>query len=839
MTDGALRGLRVVEFCDELGSYCGRLLGDLGAEVIKVEPPGGGRQRQTPPFVANREDADWSLAFWVHNTSKRSVVLDLEDRDDRERAHELALSADVVIEDYPVGYLASRGLGADDLLSAKTSLVYTSITGFGQTGPHAAYAYSDIVGQAMGGVMTLAGDPADPPNQIYGNQANISASIHAAIGVLAAVRVAEATGAGQHVDVSAQESLSMSQETAMQTWDFQRKNRVRTGGLGERGIPIPGLKLYESADGHIFSMATGGAGAGFEALVAWMRETGQHEDLDEEPYISLREGIGLRKLAPYIADPASAPPELVAQLQHMSDVLAKFFKGMPGETAYIEGQRRRLLIGLVSSPKDLAENEQLRARKWFVTLDGPGGRKVEFPGAPYRLSATPVRIGQPPRLGEHRDEVMGSLKRAPIVSSNGKHRLVRPLEGVRVADFSWFGAGPIAGLFLAALGAEVVRVESEAKLDGLRSAAPGALEPDGTPKTGYNISGYFNNFNAGKLSLQLNLNTERGQELAHRLIERSDVFLTNFTPRVIDKWRLGYDQVAKTNPRIIAAYAPMQGMDGPHRDFLGFGGVLTPVTGFSYMSGYPQRPPIGVGTNYPDYAINPGHTTVAILAALRHRDLGGNGQYIELPQVESVVATLGTAVAEYLANGTVAGRGGNRNPIASPHGAFRCADDPESVGSPDRWLAIACRTDTDWAVLASVFGEPELAGDPRFATLAARKANEDALEAIVSRWVAPLRAEEAMERLQARGIAAGVVQNAQDLLERDVHMRDRKYYQYLPHPETGLSAYDNVAARLSHTPASHRAPAPLLGEHTLEVCTEILGLDLDETANLLADGILV
>ncbi len=839
MGDGALRGLRVVEFCDELGSYCGRLLADLGAEVIKVEPPGGGRQRQAPPFVANHEDPDWSLAFWVHNTSKRSVVLDLDDTEGQRQARELALSGDVVIEDYPVGFLASRGLGADELLGAKPSLVYTSITGFGQTGPHASYAYSDIVGQAMGGVMTLAGDPADPPNQIYGNQANVSASIHAAIGVLAALRVAEATGQGQHVDVSAQESLSMSQETAMQTWDFQRKNRVRAGGLGERGIPIPGLKLYESANGHIFSMATGGAGAGYEGLVEWMRETGQHEDLDEEPYLSLREGIGLRKLAPYIADPASAPPELVAQLQHMSDVLGRFLKAMPGETAYVEGQKRRLLIGLVSSPRDLAQNEQLRARNWFVPLEGPGGSTVEFPGLPYRLSETPGQIGQPPKLGQDTDLVKVSPPARIATAPNGRHRLTRPLEGIRVADFSWFGAGPIAGLFLAALGAEVVRVESEAKLDGLRTAAPGALEADGTPKTGYNISGYFNNFNAGKLSLQLNLNTERGQELAHRLIERSDVFLTNFTPRVIDKWRLGYEQIAKTNPRIIAAYAPMQGMEGPHRDFLGFGGVLTPVTGFSYMSGFPHRPPIGVGTNYPDYAINPGHTTIAILAALRHRDLGGNGQYIELPQIESVVTTLGTAVAEYLANGTVAGRTGNRHPIAAPHGAFRCADDPESVGSEDRWIAIACRSDTDWAVLASVFGEPALANDPRFATLAARKANEDELEAIVSRWVRPLRAEAVMERLQARGIAAGVVQNAQDLLERDVHMRDRKYYQYLPHPETGLSAYDNVAARLSHTPASHRAPAPLLGEHTLEVCTEILGLDMDETADLLAGGILV
>ena len=213
----------------------------------------------------------------------------------------------------------------------------------------------------------------------------------------------------------------------------------------------------------------------------------------------------------------------------------------------------------------------------------------------------------------------------------------RPLDGLRVADFSWFGAGPIAGTTLAAFGAEVVRVESEAKLDGLRRAHPFAMNPDGSFKSGYNVSGYFNNNNTGKLSLQLNMNTERGQEVGYRLIEKSDIFLSNFTPRVIDKWNLRYEQISQVNPRIIAAYQPMQGLDGPHREFLGFGAVLTPIVGISYMSGFPHRAPIGPGTNYPDYVINPGHTITAVLAALRYRNRTGKGQCVELPQIESVV----------------------------------------------------------------------------------------------------------------------------------------------------------------------------------------------------------
>ncbi|MGE3075764.1 MAG: CaiB/BaiF CoA transferase family protein [Dehalococcoidia bacterium] len=415
----------------------------------------------------------------------------------------------------------------------------------------------------------------------------------------------------------------------------------------------------------------------------------------------------------------------------------------------------------------------------------------------------------------------------------------RPLEGLRVADFSWFGAGPIAGNTFSQFGAEVIRVESEAKLDGLRVGAPFPLNPDGTPKTGYNVSGYFNNFNTGKLSMQLNLNMEKGQELAYRIIEKSDFFLTNFTPRVIDKWNLRYEQISKVNPRIIAAYAPMQGMEGPHRDFLGFGAVLTPVTGISEMSGFPNRPPFGIGTNYPDYVVNPGHTVTAMLAALRYRNRTGKGQCVELPQLESVVNTLGTAVAENLVNGTNPSRTGNRHPAYSPHGAFRCADDPESSDSQERWLVIACRSDAEWSGAAGVLGHPEAATDPRFATVADRKANEDDLEAAISGWVRERPATELCEALQAAHIPAGVVQNAQDMLDRDQHMKARGYYRYVDHPEAGREAHDGPAAVLSETPGDTPGPAPLLGEHTLDICERVIGLNMDEVADLLAEGVLL
>lgn len=410
MPDRALEGVRVIEFADETAAYCGRLLADLGAEVIKVEPPGGGRLRHARPFVKGHEgDPNASLAFWVHNTSKKSVVLDLETDEGRTLARKLALTADIVLEDCPVGYLAERGLGFDSLHAEKPSLVYTSVTGFGQDGPHAHWAYSDIVGQAMGGIMTLAGEPADPPNMIYGRQADISASIQAAQGTLMALLYAEATGEGQRVDVSAQEALSMAQETAMQTWDFQKRNRTRTGELGMLPIPLPATGVAKCKDGYVSLYIIAPAGKDLPALVDWMREKGMQGPLDDEPYRTIVNQLNMAWLTQLMSNPAAAG-DVLQHLPVITKTILDFFATMSAREAYEEGQRRQLLIGIVSTPKDIAENAQLRARDWFVRIESPIGGTVEFPGPPYRLSETPAVISRPPRLGEHTDEILASLR---------------------------------------------------------------------------------------------------------------------------------------------------------------------------------------------------------------------------------------------------------------------------------------------------------------------------------------------------------------------------------------------------------------------------------------------
>jgi crotonobetainyl-CoA:carnitine CoA-transferase CaiB-like acyl-CoA transferase len=409
------------------------------------------------------------------------------------------------------------------------------------------------------------------------------------------------------------------------------------------------------------------------------------------------------------------------------------------------------------------------------------------------------------------------------------------LEGVKVADFSWFGAGPICAEHLATYGATVIRIESETKVDSLRTIAPFAKD-----KTGYNVSGYFNNFNAGKYGLTLNMNTAEGQGVARKIVEWADVFLTNITPRVIERWGLTYDHLSEWNPQIIAAYQPMQGYDGPHRDFLGFGAVLTPITGYSYLSGFPDRNPIGLGTNYPDYVINPGHTMVAILAALHYRHRTGKGQRIECAQIESSVCPLGPAIFVYTANGEVANRTGNHRPWAAPHNAFRCAPLTDA-GRPmdERWVAIACFSDEEWAALVKAMGNPDWAGEAKFATHEARKQNEAELDASIGAWTADKDAYGVMHQLQGSGVPAGVVQSARELLDCDEHIKERAFYTYLDHVETGRAAYDGPPFKLSGTPGQLRWPAPTLGEHTEHVCKEILGLSDEEIAELMVAGALM
>jgi benzylsuccinate CoA-transferase BbsF subunit len=388
---------------------------------------------------------------------------------------------------------------------------------------------------------------------------------------------------------------------------------------------------------------------------------------------------------------------------------------------------------------------------------------------------------------------------------------MRPLAGIRVADFTWVWAGPHATLQLAHLGAEVIRVEALQRPCVTRLLPPW---PDGVP--GPNRSGYFNQFNQGKRSVVLDLKTPEGLDIARRLVACSDVAAENFAAGVMDRLGLGYDVLRALNPRLVMIALSGYGAHGPEHSFVSYGPAQVPLSGMSSLTGYRGWPPMHVGISYGDP--NGGmHGAFAVLAALWHCERTGEGQYIDLSQWETTMAVLPEGIMDAVMNGVAPERNGNRDPLMAPHGIFRAAGD-------DRWIALAIRSDDEWRRLATAMDEPEAADDARFTTLAARKANEDALEALVTTWTAARSPEDVTALLQRVGIAAFPAMSNRDLFD-DSHLRARGFFVELEHPEVGMRRHLGIPWRMSGTPCAVERPAPCIGEGTDYVLGEILGLD--------------
>lgn len=406
--------------------------------------------------------------------------------------------------------------------------------------------------------------------------------------------------------------------------------------------------------------------------------------------------------------------------------------------------------------------------------------------------------------------------------TNGSGRL--PLSGIRVADFGWMIAGPLATRPLANFGAEVIRIESSARIDEIRSGGP---RPEGN--TSPNIAGVFNDCNTSKLSMTIDMNTPQGIDIVERVIGVSDVVSNNFRGDRMERWGLGYDDLKKIKPDIIMLGMAMMGTTGVHKDYGGNGINIIAGAGISGITGFPERAPVGTGSLYPDFSGNPNHATLAVLAALRHRNRTGTGQFIDLAQYESTISLLGTSVLEYTALGRLPIRPGNRSDIAAPHGVYRCAGD-------DRWCAIAVFTDEEWSGFSSAIGNPDWTAESRFQTLTARKQNEDDLDALVQEWTSGLPAQEVMEQLQSKGVSAGVVQDTRDLVENDPGFRER-HIRMVDQPEVeSMTIHGETIAISGLEPRVNRSP--LLGEHTEYVLKDLLGMEEAEVDQLYVDGVL-
>ena len=397
------------------------------------------------------------------------------------------------------------------------------------------------------------------------------------------------------------------------------------------------------------------------------------------------------------------------------------------------------------------------------------------------------------------------------------------LEGLKVADFSWFISGPLVAKFLGDCGAEVIHIESGTKPDNMRSTLP---MKDNVP--GINRSAAFARYNNSKLGISLNLGNPKGVEIARRIAARADVVVENFSSGTMERLGLGYEELRKVNPDVIVVSLPMFGHSGPLAKHPGLGSQLADLIGFGNLTGWPDRPPISPPGAYTDF-ISPYYAISALMAALDYRHRTGKGQYIEVSQYEAGVHFVAPLVMDWFVHGREPPRTGNRCPVVAPHGVYRCR-------GHERWCAIAAFTEEEWRSLCLAMGMPHLAYDPRFVTVIARLHNREELDELIEKWTMEHPAEEVMTLLQEAGVAAGIVCNGRDQNE-DPHLNARGFYRELEHSEIGRHRYLMPPFRLSRTPGEPSLPAPCLGQHNEHVYREILGMSDEEFVKLLNEGV--
>jgi crotonobetainyl-CoA:carnitine CoA-transferase CaiB-like acyl-CoA transferase len=796
-----LEGVKVLELGHMVSAaYATKLMADLGADVMKIEEPGGDRARQHGPFPGDIVDPEKSGLFLALNTNKRSQTLDLHPAQDRHRLSELVGWADLLVHNYPAAQTAALGLDYGAFQAVNPRLVMCSVTPFGLTGPYKDYKAYELTIAHGGGWAWLSPGGSDrpdlPPLRAAGQQADFQGGLAAATASLAAYFRALQTGQGEHIDLSVQSYVASFLE---HNFVFYTYLGWKTSRLGRR-LQDP-WKIFECKDGPIFLAVA-----------------------EEDQWQRLQELMGNPEWSQQdlFRNAAKRAKNKEALYQHLD----AWFQDWKVADLFRAGQEKRICFAPVFDMAQLAEQEQLKARNFFVEVSHPRAGRLTQLGPPYQLGQPWWKIRRPaPLLGEHNAErLQPAASPAPAPSSTPQAPAL-PLTGVRVADFSWVWAGPFCTAHLAYLGAEVIKIESRARLDLTRRlpASPKGIKPS------VNTSAIFNQWAQDKKSLRLNFTTPQGRRIAQELIQNSDVVVDNFATGVMGNLGFGYDDLKRLKPELIVASISGYGHSGPQKNYMAYGPAVAPLTGLSSLTGYPGGPPAEVGISYgdPNAGIN---AAVAICAALAARQRTGSGQYIDVSLWEAVAALVPEGWMEYAMNGRQPARQGNRDPWLAPHNCFRCA-------GQDEWVTIACGTDQEWQALCRAMDQPDLLTDERFRTAADRKAHEDALEDRLTAWTSQRDKWDITQRLQTAGVAAFPSMKSQDI-DQDPHLMARGFFTRLAHPEVGRQTHTGTPWLLSHAPNGVRAPAPVLGQHTDQVMRDILGYSDQEIARLKEERIL-
>ncbi len=798
-TPRALAGIRVLDLATPAAEIAGRVFADLGAEVIKVEPPGGCASRRTPPFVDGQERSPEGSLYWrAFGLGKRSVVLDLEQPEARARLLALARGADVLIESFAPGTLDALGLGYEALHRENPALLYVSVTPFGQTGPEAQSPASDLTLAAAGGLVNMQGDRDRPPVGIGWPEASHHGAVQAAADAILALWERRRTGLGQHLDSSMQAAVVWTLLFATGHSTLYGEDTPGWGAKRSEPPPqlLPGLVIPNMArckDGFVaMTLVLGEVGA--RSFGSLMRFAAEHDalapELAERDWSTWLQQLGGGKLTP-------------ADIVRGFDQLVAFLGTRTKAELHERSVKDRWLIAPAFSAADLLADRQLEARGYWERVGD-----TLHPGAFAKLSKTPIRLESPaPRLGADQALVDGPSRR-PHLPSRPTRARSSLFEGLKVADFSWVGAGPLVSKDLANLGATVVHVESDKKVDPLRYIPPwtGRIP---NPANGHTPA----NFNQSKLGLALDLVQPAARAVAHRLVDWADVVVESFTPGTAEKMGIDWPTLSARKPGLVMLSSCMRGQTGPERRYTAFGLQGAALAGFVAVTGWPDRMPSGPWGAYTDF-IAPRYSLAALGAALYHRDETGEGQYIDLAQVEAAIHFLEPMVLDYAVNGRIAGLAGHASSRALPNGVFATIEH-------ERYVALSVESEAQWQALRGLV--PALASRGDAAPLAA--------------WLRTQEPFPCAERLRRAGVPAYVVLRAPDL-HQDPQLLHRQFFVPLDHPRVGPALYDGPVTLFSGTPAVLRNSGPAVGHDTFDVMTRILGYGEDEVAELAAASVL-
>ena len=779
--------------------FAAKLLGDLGADVIKLEPAGGDSARQ------RADDPEASPAFLFANTSKRSVA------DDFEVWNRLLADADVVISHRTEAFLSSRGSGYEALRAINPRIILTTVTGFGSTGPYAEWEWNHLICCAIGGFSHLCGRIEREPLQLGGSMTETLAGAYAAVATLVAVQGQSQHGRGDHVDVSAYEAAVNAALLLPQRYEY-------SGALGERLAdigPAPSF-ILPTADGHV------GANVLTQAQWEMMCQFFGRPELIEDPLFA-------------------GPWDRMANSRELSYELAEQTRERTAEDVFHDAQAWRIPFGLIPNLSEVLDLLPHRERDYFLEFEHPRAGRVRMPGIPWMFGDERPVGSRPPLLGEHTEEVRsgGWREPSPQPSPRGRGSIgmpaaggrgseitrKRPLEGLRVIDLSMFMSGPMTTLVFGDGGADVIKVESVQRIDGWRASG-------NADDFWWEWAPQFNWVNRNKHGITLNLTDPRGADAIRRMVRDADILVENYTPRVMGNFGLDYESLREINPELIMLSMPGFGLTGSWSHYTAFANTTEQMSGLPHLTGYADDQPIFSGTTGGDPLAGV-MGALALLSGLeRRRRLQAQGEaggcHIDLSQTETATLYLGDAITAYAISGDDPGRVGNYHPRVAPHNTYRCRD--------DRWIAIACETDQQFARLARLMGRDdwlEMASD-----LVHRDAAREAIDAAIAGWTAERDARGLMRELQSLGIPAAAVQHGLDLLQ-DQHLAERGFFIRQEHTYAGVKRYPLQPYRFARWqgPEEDR-PSPTLGRDTQAVLGRLTELSEAEIDQMESDDVI-